>query len=168
MSSLFALDREVAYCRVARRAYDAVGGVARESGRRSRCKQRAGEGSAADWGRGTEGGAHVEYAVHVRDAGDVEAQRLVERRRGLPRLERRAYDAGRGCGPGGERQQAAAVRCKQRAGGAGCRLGAGYGEERTENMNSMLVTLEVSKLSGWLNAVADCRESKGGHAVRGE
>eukprot|EP00964_Phaeocystis_antarctica_P036989 scaffold21126_cov62-Phaeocystis_antarctica.AAC.4 len=32
----------------------------------------------------------------------------------------------------------------------------------------MLVTLEVSKLSGWLNANVYCRESKGGHAVRGE
>ena len=32
----------------------------------------------------------------------------------------------------------------------------------------MFVTLEVSKLSGWLNADAACRESKGGHAVRGE
>ena len=32
----------------------------------------------------------------------------------------------------------------------------------------MAVTLEVSKLSGWLNADARCRESKGGHAVRGE
>ena len=32
----------------------------------------------------------------------------------------------------------------------------------------MVVTLEVSKLSGWLNADAYCRESKGGHAVRGE
>ena len=42
---------------------------------------------------------------------------------------------------------------------------AGHGEERTENMNSMVVTLEVSKLSGWLNANAVCRESKGGHTV---
>ena len=33
-------------------------------------------------------------------------------------------------------------------------------------MLSMFVTLEVSKLSGWLNAYARCRESKGGHAVR--
>ena len=32
----------------------------------------------------------------------------------------------------------------------------------------MVVTLEVSKLSGWLNADAYCRESKGGHAVRDE
>ena len=29
--------------------------------------------------------------------------------------------------------------------------------ERTENMLPMSVTLDVSKLSGWLNAVADCR-----------
>ena len=35
-------------------------------------------------------------------------------------------------------------------------------------MRYMLVTLEVSKLSGWLNADADCRGSKGGHTVRGE
>eukprot|EP00964_Phaeocystis_antarctica_P103862 scaffold69098_cov54-Phaeocystis_antarctica.AAC.4 len=31
----------------------------------------------------------------------------------------------------------------------------------------MVVTLVVSKLSGWLNADAPCRESKGGHTVRG-
>ena len=37
-----------------------------------------------------------------------------------------------------------------------------------ENMDCMLVTLEVSKLSGWLNADAPCRESKGGHTVLGE
>ena len=35
-------------------------------------------------------------------------------------------------------------------------------------MERMVVTLEVSKLSGWLNADAVCRESKGGHTVRGE
>ena len=32
----------------------------------------------------------------------------------------------------------------------------------------MVVTLDVSKLSGWLNADAYCRESNGGHTVRGE
>eukprot|EP00964_Phaeocystis_antarctica_P031199 scaffold17666_cov66-Phaeocystis_antarctica.AAC.4 len=53
-------------------------------------------------------------------------------------------------------------------GGVDCRLGAGHGEERTPNMLCMAVTLEVSKLSGWLNANACCRESKGGHTVRGE
>ena len=41
--------------------------------------------------------------------------------------------------------------------------GRGHGEERTQNMESMFVTLEVSKLSGWLNTDATCRGSKGGH-----
>eukprot|EP00964_Phaeocystis_antarctica_P045214 scaffold26017_cov39-Phaeocystis_antarctica.AAC.1 len=44
------------------------------------------------------GGAHVEHVGHGCDAGGVEAQRLVERRRGLPRVERRAYGAGRAAG----------------------------------------------------------------------
>ena len=35
-------------------------------------------------------------------------------------------------------------------------------------MAFMVVTLEVSKLSGWLNADARCRESNGGQTVRGE
>eukprot|EP00964_Phaeocystis_antarctica_P036283 scaffold20724_cov60-Phaeocystis_antarctica.AAC.2 len=35
-------------------------------------------------------------------------------------------------------------------------------------MRSMVVTLAVSKLSGWLNALASCRESKEGHAMHGE
>ena len=32
----------------------------------------------------------------------------------------------------------------------------------------MSVTLEVSKLSGWLNAGAACREPKGGHTMLGK
>ena len=56
---------------------------------------------------------------------------------------------------------------------AACRKGRdcrskGQGEERTTNMALMLMTLEVSKLSGWLNDDAPWRESRGGHAVRGE
>ena len=39
-------------------------------------------------------------------------------------------------------------------GGLDCGLGAGHGEWRTRNIHSMFVTLEVSKLSGWLNADA--------------
>ena len=46
-------------------------------------------------------------------------------------------------------------------------MGAGHGEERTVNMSYMVVTLDVSRLSGWLNADALCQESKQGHAVRG-
>ena len=52
-------------------------------------------------------------------------------------------------------------------GGLDCRLVAGHGEERTPNIQVMSVTLEVSKLSGWLNADARCRESEEGHAMRG-
>eukprot|EP00964_Phaeocystis_antarctica_P064366 scaffold38703_cov47-Phaeocystis_antarctica.AAC.3 len=76
-------------------------------------------------GRAREG-AHVEHVVHLRDAGGVEAQRLVERRRALPRVERRACGAGRGAvleaGGGGRR------RCKQRAGeGSTADWGQGMG-----------------------------------------
>ena len=44
-------------------------------------------------------------------------------------------------------------------------MGAGHGEERTLNMERMFLALEVLKLSGWLNADAPCRESKGGHTM---
>ena len=43
-----------------------------------------------------------------------------------------------------------------------CRLGTEQAVERTRNMPNMSVTLEVLKLSGWLNAHAPCREPKGG------
>ena len=49
-------------------------------------------------------------------------------------------------------------RRKQRAGRTRLRrLLAGARAERTKNMLLMSVTLDVSKLSGWLNAVAHCR-----------
>ena len=69
------------------------------------------------------GGAHVEHIAHACDAGGVEAQRLVERRRGLSRVERRACVAGRGIQVGRrERRLATAVHaaCKR---GIDCRLG---------------------------------------------
>eukprot|EP00964_Phaeocystis_antarctica_P005378 scaffold2944_cov60-Phaeocystis_antarctica.AAC.1 len=65
-------------------------------------------------GSRAQGGAHPEHAVHGCDAGGVEAQLLVERRRELPRVERRACDAGQGAdreAGGGGRPQ-----CTQRAG----------------------------------------------------
>eukprot|EP00964_Phaeocystis_antarctica_P058138 scaffold34462_cov56-Phaeocystis_antarctica.AAC.7 len=76
------------------------------------------------------GGAHGEHAVHGCDAGGVDAQRLVERRRVLPRVERRACGAGRRAaqeaGGGGR------PRRTQRAGeGSTADSGAGHGEERT-------------------------------------
>eukprot|EP00964_Phaeocystis_antarctica_P112729 scaffold76843_cov96-Phaeocystis_antarctica.AAC.1 len=48
------------------------------------------------------------------------------------------------------------VRARLKAGGArAC-------AERTENMPLMSVTLDVSKLSGWLNAFASCRVERRG------
>ena len=41
--------------------------------------------------------------------------------------------------------------------GANWRLGAGHARKRTSNMEPMFVTLEVSRLSGWLNADAPCQ-----------
>ena len=49
--------------------------------------------------------------------------------------------------------------------GLDCRLGAGHGEERTWNISYMFVTLEVSKLSGWLNARASCRVERRAYAA---
>ena len=46
-------------------------------------------------GQGTRG-AHVEHPAHVRDLGRVDAERLVERLRVLPRVERWACGAKRG------------------------------------------------------------------------
>eukprot|EP00964_Phaeocystis_antarctica_P049390 scaffold28648_cov60-Phaeocystis_antarctica.AAC.2 len=113
------------------------------------------------------GGAHVEHVSHVCDAGGVEAQRLVELRRVLSRVERRACDAGRGA----DRQAGGGGRPRrtQRAGeGSAADWEQGTGGERTRNMPYMVVTLEVSKLNGWLNFDANCRESKEGRAMRGE
>ena len=70
------------------------------------------------------------------------------------------------CGSGGGRRWAGA-RSGQGC-GLDCRLGAGHWKERTWNMPPMCVTLEVSKLSGWLNADAAYREPKGGHTMLGE
>ena len=124
-------------------------------------------------GQGTRG-AHSEHAVHVRHLGRVEAERLVERRRFLP-SPKAGMRCGKTCGPRGVR-----------ALGGGDATGV-HGEGQTQvqaqrgkgantwcpcwlwftswNMPCMFVTLDVSKLSGWLNADASCAESKGGHAV---
>ena len=77
------------------------------------------------------------------------------------------------CGPegGGAKGCGAAAGARgvhtddQRRGGCGGRARAA---ERTANMPRMLMTLDVSKLSGWLNAFAFCRvESRACDAGRG-
>ena len=62
-------------------------------------------------------------------------------------------------GVGQRRAQAWRARGGPATGGLGGRARA---VERTQNMPLMLVTLEVSKLSGWLKAHAYCRGRKQG------
>ena len=44
-------------------------------------------------------------------------------------------------------------------------MGAGHGEERTWNIQYMFVTLEVLKLSGWLNSLAYWRVERRAYGV---
>ena len=62
---------------------------------------------------------------------------------------------------------AIAVQAACRSVGVTAVWGAGRGEQRTKNIFSMVATLEVSQLRGWLKAVAPCRGSQAGHTVRG-
>jgi hypothetical protein len=102
-------------------------------------------------------GAHLKHVPHGCDAGGVEAQRLVERRRILPSKKgriRKRGDMRAGWREGVEKRW----RRNQRAREAPIVEAAGRARaERTSNMFFMLLTLEVSRLSGWLNADAYCR-----------
>jgi len=79
-----------AYCRVEGRACDAGGrGASREAGGPGvwwRHDKRHARGKGPTQGLGAKGtrGAHSEHVAHGRDAGGVQAQRLVEGRRVLP------------------------------------------------------------------------------------
>ena len=77
------------------------------------------------------------------------------------RDDRRAYMWAEVCGSAGGRGGGRRRRTQRAE--KGSTADTGHGEERTENMAYMVVTLEVSKLSGWSNALAFCRESKEGH-----
>ena len=122
--------------RVERRAYGAVQGTGlmAAGGGRPRRTQRAGEGSTIDWEQATRGGAHPEHVGHACDAGGVEVQRLVERRRFLPRVERRAYlrcGARYGLGGGGRRAAEAHAACRREGSTADSEQGAGRSARRT-------------------------------------
>ena len=114
------------------------------------------------WGQARARRAHVEHKAHVRDAGRIEAQRLVEIPRGLPSRKEGMRDARRGAGRKaggcvGQRrwtQAARTGRAEDSTGGLGRQ---GSGGERTPNMPAMVVTLDVLKLTGWLNLYAACR-----------
>ena len=95
-------------------------------------------------------GAHLKHVLHVSDAGRVDVQQLVERIRVLP-----SPKGGMGSGRHAKRRRAEACGWLREA--CGGHPAGGLGRSRTANMYRMLVTLEVSKVSGWLNAAAPCR-----------
>ena len=139
-----------ASCRV-ERGYTMRGGRrGAAKGRRPRM-QRAREGLTGVWAQGT-GGVHLEHFLHGRDAGRVEAQRLVERLRFLP-SRKGVYDARRSPRGGG---RACSVRRKAPL-ESGRRVQTGC----TLSISAISVTLDVSKFSGWLNAFASCRVKRG-------
>ena len=128
--------------------------------------QRAREGSTGVWAQGA-GGAHVEHGVHGRDAGRVEAQRLVERLRFLPSRKGGTRAVRNGVRTGSRGDRSGLRPRMQRA-----REGSTIESERrirgecTLNISSIVVTLDVSKLSGLLNAFAFCRVERGEHTFR--
>ena len=107
--------------------------------------------------------AHMEHCVHGCDAGGVKTQRLVESIRKLP-SPKGATDRGRRVwhaevwhrGKGKSAAHAACF-CVAQLGSGGRRRR----RKRTENIAYMVVTLEVSRLSGWLKASAACRVQRG-------
>ena len=105
MSSLLALDKEFAFCRIERghTVRGEVRGPWEADARRATAAHAACRGGLdCRLGGRAGGGAHVEHVLHDRDAGGVEAQRLVERQRFLPRVERRACGARCELRPGSE------------------------------------------------------------------
>ena len=127
----------------------AVGGAAQVA-----CRRRGlSAGSRGD------GYAHHKHFEHGRDAGRVEAQRLVEGLRALPsRKVSLRSGVGLRAGRGEKAVGGGTTRRKPHAGkGSAVEVGA---RTRTLNMASMFVTLDVSKLSGWLKAHAPCRVAR--------
>ena len=106
--------------------------------------------------------AYRKHVSHVRDARRVEAQRLVERIRPLP-SRKEGVRSGARCKPGQWAWGDGGIRTACRWGGGG----SGARAERTRNMPPMLVTLDVPKLSGWLNVDASCRVGRRALTMRG-
>jgi hypothetical protein len=141
-----------ARCRVEGRACDAGGERWEPGGGRAwgvvAAHKRHARGEGPTQGLGAKGtrGAHSEHVVHGRDAGGVEAQRLVEgrplpsRREGM-RCGGEMYEPGGGRAPGWWRHTRGMHGAKARLKALGPRARA----ERTKNMLLMSVTLEVSQ-----------------------
>jgi hypothetical protein len=125
-------------------------------------------GPARKWGQKAQAEAHSEHAAHVCDAGGVKAQRPVEIIRTLPSPKRGQPTEGRRVWHT-EMRHREKGKCNQQRTPRGVRVcgpAREWGQKRrrwkrTMNMPPMSVTLEVSKLSGWLKAPALCRVQKG-------
>ena len=131
--------------RAGRREVAGDRGASRAQGRGLDCRFGAGHGEERTW--------NISYMFVTLEVSKLSGWLKA---RASCRVERRAYGAERGAAREAEGRRATAVHVACRA-GLDCRLGARHGEERTSNMRVMSVTLDVSKLSGWLNAVALCR-----------
>ena len=110
----------------------------------------------------------MEHVVHISDLGRVEAERLVELVRLLP-SRKAGVRCGKPYGPGGAGALSGGSASGVHGEGRLKRLwGLRARAERTLNMDCMFVTLDVSKLSGWLNADAICRVERRACDARGE
>jgi hypothetical protein len=122
---------------------------------------------AREWGQKVQAEAHIEHAVHSCDVGGVKAQRLVESSRILPspkggiRQRERVWHGDVAQQKEGRISSARGVRVAQLGS-----VGRRRRRKRTKNIKLMSVTLEVSKLSGWLKAYAHCRVQRG-HPMEG-
>ena len=108
--------------------------------------------------------AHKEHVAHACDAGGVKAQRLVESIRILPSPKGAPNMSEGNAWRGAEMRHRGEGRITQRTQRVcvtqpGCVVRRRR-RKRTWNMRFMSVTPEVSKLSGWLKAVADCGVQK--------
>eukprot|EP00964_Phaeocystis_antarctica_P117078 scaffold80909_cov62-Phaeocystis_antarctica.AAC.14 len=128
-----------AFCRESKRGHAMRGELRGPGGGRRRATavttavHAACTGGLDPQGQGRGGGAHVEHAVHICDAGGVEAQRLVERIRGLPRVETRAH-AMRGEVRAGMPEVAGDRGARSVQGRARLQIGGSAGHGHTMNM----------------------------------
>jgi len=133
--------------------------------------KRHARGKGPTQGLGAKGtrGAHLEHAVHVRDAGGVEAQRLVEGRRELPSRREGMRCGGERCEPEGGRAWGVVAAHKRHArewpdsrlGGHGHARGA-HAEHVAHGRDAGGV--EAQRLVEGLRVLPSRR---GGHAMRG-
>ena len=109
----------------------------------------------------------IEGRVALPGATDEHFFRVGQGVRTLP-SRRESKRSGVSCGPSDGRVWGNRTTSSVHGERSDQRWGGRARAERTKNISVNSVTLDVSKLSDWLNADANCRESKGGHAVRGE